>query len=102
MAVQTVPTVTALEAEARASLFLSDHLPDRLSAGPPQLDTDANVWRVPVCLNYPVLGPLGQVGEITINAMSEEIVSHTAVDEMLAQARALYEQHRDAIEAIVL
>lgn len=102
MAVQIVPTVTALEAEAKASLFLSDHLPDRLSAGPPQLDADGNVWRVPVWLNYPVLGSLGQVGEIIINAMSEEILSHTPVDEMLAQAQALYEQHRHAIEAIVL
>jgi hypothetical protein len=102
MAVQITPTVTALDAEAQASLFLSDHLPDRLSAGPPQLDADAYVWRVPVWLNYPVLGPLGQVGEITINAMSEEIVSHTPVDEMLAQAQSLYEQHRDAIEAAVL
>ena len=102
MAVQIVPTVTALEAEAKASLFLSDHLPDRLSAGPPQLDVEANVWCVPVCLTYPVLGLLGQVGEIIINAMSGEVVSHTPVDEMLVQAQALYEQHRDAIEAVLL
>lgn len=99
MAVQIIPTVTALEAEAQASLFLSDHLPDRLSAGPPQLDANANVWRVPVWLNYRVLGSLGQVGEITINAMSEEIVSHTPADEMLAQAQSLYEQHRDPSDA---
>jgi hypothetical protein len=99
MAVQIVLNITALEAEAKASLFLSEHLPDRLSAGPPQLDADGNIWRVPVWLNYPVLGSLGQVGEITINAMSEEILSHTPVDKMLTQAQALYEPHRDAGDA---
>ena len=40
--------------------------------------------------------------EFIINAMSGEVVSHTPVDEMLVQAQALYEQHRDAIEAVIL
>jgi hypothetical protein len=99
MVVNTVPKITALEAEATASLFLSDHLPDRITAGDPQLNLQAGVWHVPVLLAYPVVGSLGEVGEIIVSGQTEEILSHTPVDEMLARARELYEQHRDEIEA---
>ena len=101
MVTHTVPKITALEAEAAASLFLSDHLPDRITAGDPQLDAQAGVWRVPVLLAYPVIGSVGEIGEIIINGQTEEILSHTPVMEMLARARALYEQHREQIEAPV-
>ena len=101
MVANTVPKITALEAEAATSLFLSNHLPDRITAGDPQLDVRAGVWRVPVLLAYPVIGSIGEVGEIVVNGQTEEILSHTPVDEMLARARALYDQHRDQIEAPV-
>jgi len=101
MVTNTVPRITALEAEAAASLFLSDHLPDRITAGDPQLDSQAGVWHVPVLLAYPVIGSVGEVGQITVSGQTEEILSHTPVDEMLARARALYNQYRDQIEAPV-
>lgn len=101
MAVNTIPKVTALEAEAAVSLFLSDRLPDRLTAGDPQLDAQVGVWRVPVLLAYPTIGPVGEVGEVVVSGQAEEVLSHTPVDEMLARARALYEQHREQIEAPV-
>jgi hypothetical protein len=95
----TVATLTALEVEANASLFLSDHVPDRLTACDPQFDERSETWHVSVVLAYPVTGPIGEVGEIIINDRSGEIISHTPVDEMLSRARALYDEHRDAIEA---
>ena len=101
MVTNTIPKITALEAEAAASLFLSDHLPDRLTAGDPQLDTQAGVWHIPVLLAYPVIGSVGEVGEVIVSGQTEEILSHTPVLEMLARARALYEQHREQIEAPV-
>ena len=101
MVTNTVPRITALEAEAAASLFLSDHLPDRITAGDPQLNSQAGVWHVPVLLAYPVIGSVGEVGQITVSGQTEEILSHTPVDEMLARARALYDQYRDQIEAPV-
>ena len=101
MVANTVPKITALEAEAAASLFLSDHLPDRITAGDPRLDSQAGVWRVPVLLAYPIIGSVGEVGEIIVSGQTEEVLSHTPVEEMLARARALYEQHRDEIEAPV-
>jgi hypothetical protein len=101
MVTNTVPQITALEAEAAASLFLSDHLPDRITAGDPQLDSQAGVWRVPVLVAYPVIGSVGEVGEIIVSGLTEEILSHTPVDEMLARALALFDQHRDEIEVPV-
>jgi hypothetical protein len=101
MVANTVPIITALEAEAAASLFLSDHLPDRITAGDPQLDTQAGVWHVPALLAYPIIGSVGEVGEIIVSSQTEEVLSYTPVDEMLARARALYDQHRDQIEAPV-
>ena len=101
MVANTILKITALEAEATASLFLGDHLPDRLSAGDPQLDGQAGTWRVPVLLAYPIIGAVGEVGEIVVSGQTEEVISHTPLDEMLARARALYEQHREQIEAPV-
>jgi hypothetical protein len=34
-----------------------------------------------------------------VRAASEEVVSHTPVEEMKERARAFYEQHRERIEA---
>jgi len=101
MATNVVATITALEAQAAASLFLSDHLGDRFLASSPKLDAAADVWCVPVLLAYPIIGPVGQTGEILVNATSEDIVSHTPLEEMKAAACRLYEENRDAIEAPV-
>lgn len=99
MTTKTAPTVTALEAQGAANLFLSDHLGDRFLAVRPHLDEGGDVWRVPVVLTYAVIGPVGEVGEVVVSAGGCEIVSHTPVEEMKERARALYEQRRDEIEA---
>ena len=99
MTTKTAPTVTALEAQGAANLFLSDHLGDRFLAVRPQLDEGGDVWRVPVVLTYALVGPLGEVGEVLVSAGAEEVVSHTPVEEMKERARALYEQQREQIEA---
>jgi hypothetical protein len=99
MATKTAPTVTALEAQGAANLFISDHLGDRFLAVRPQLDESGDVWRVPVVLTYAIVGPVGEVGEVTVSAVNEEVVSHTPVEEMKERARALYEEHREQIEA---
>ena len=94
-------TITALQAQATANLFLSNHLPDRFMAAPPSLDLPAQVWRVPVLLAYPIIGPVGQTGEIVVSVTMEEVLSSTPIEEMKVAARSLYEQHRNAIEAPV-
>src|ERR1041384_5652523 len=99
MTTKTAPTVTALEAQGAANLFLSEHLGDRFLAVRPQLDESGDVWCVHVVLTYAVVWPVGEVGRITVNASSEEVVAHMPIEEMKERARALYEQHRGEIEA---
>jgi hypothetical protein len=91
--------VTALQAQATANLFLSDRLPDRFTADQPQLNAVDHVWCVPVVLAYPGVGAVGCVGEIRIHTLSDPVVSHTPLAEMKQAAQALYDTHRDAIEA---
>jgi len=99
MVTRTIPTITALEAEGIANQFLSEHLLDRFLGCRPELDAERNVWRLPVVLSYAIIGPIGEVGDMTLSASSETIISHTPFEEMMTRARTLYNQHRDAIEA---
>ena len=101
MATTIAPIITALQSQATSNLFLSNHLPDRFMAAPPSLDLPAQVWRVPVLLAYPIIGPVGQTGEIVVSVTMEEVLSSTPIEEMKVAARTLYEQHRNAIEAPV-
>src|SRR5215510_3851307 len=101
MAATIAPTITALQAQAAANLFLSNHLPDRFMAGQPSLNLPAQVWRVPVLLAYPIIGPVGQTGEILVSVTAEEVVSSTSIEEMKVAAGTLYEQYCNAIDASV-
>jgi hypothetical protein len=102
MTTSTIPAVTALQAQAATNLFLSDRLPDRFTADQPVLNSARDTWHVPVILAYPVTGSMGQVGEVLVNAQIEEVLSHTALEEMKLTAVNLYEANRDAIEAAFL
>ncbi|HMV82819.1 MAG TPA: hypothetical protein PKA34_06775 [Blastocatellia bacterium] len=54
---------------------------------------------MPVLLTYPIIGPVGQTGEILVSATSEEIIAFTPLNEMISAAAELYLQHCDAIES---
>jgi hypothetical protein len=91
-------TVTELQARSAVNLFLSDHLPDRFTADQPILNAARDTWHLPVILGYPVIGSIGQVGEVLISTQVEEILFHTPWGEMKSVAMGLYETNRDAIE----
>jgi hypothetical protein len=99
MATHTAPAVTALQAQAVANLFLSDHLPDRFTADQALLNPSGDVWHVPVILAYPIIGAVGQVGEILISATVPEVISSTPFAAMQQAAEGLYATHRDTIDA---
>lgn len=92
-------TGAEMEAMSLVGGFLNDRLPDRFCADKPRFDRDAFVWRAPILLSYPTLGPIGQVGEITVSVSADKILSFTPLEEMKAAAQTLIEQHRDQIEA---
>lgn len=79
MSTKTATPVTALDAQAAANLFLFDHLSDRFLADDPRLDEAGDVWHVPVLLTYAVPGPVGTVGEVLVNASTQEIISYTSL-----------------------
>ena len=102
MAIPTAPQITALQAQAAANLFLSDHLPDRFTADQPKLIAAEHSWQVPIILAYPGIGSLGCVGYVTIGATQEKVISHTPLAEVKQKAQRLYDTHHDAIQAAFL
>lgn len=95
---KTVPQVTAQQAQAAVNQFLSDRLPDRFTADQAQLSITLEVWQVPVILAYPMIGSLGQVGEVLVSISSEAILSHTPIEEIKQTGLRLQEANRDAIQ----
>jgi hypothetical protein len=95
-------TVTALQAKGEANLWLSERLPDRFAAETPRLDRERECWCVPVVLSYTMLGVIGKVGEIIIDANSGQVMDHTPTEEMKEEAKKIHMQHKDAIEAPLL
>lgn len=93
---------TAFDAEAIAGGYLLDYLPDRFSTGAPRFDKAAGVWRIPVILAYPRIGPVGEVGELTVDDSTKDVISHTPFEEMTTRALAIYEQRCEEIEAAFL
>jgi hypothetical protein len=97
-----VSETSAFEAEAIAGGYLLDYLPDRFSTGAPRFDRAAGVWRIPVILAYPRIGPVGEVGELDVDDSTKEVASHTPFEEMTTRAFAIYEQRCEEIEAAFL
>ncbi len=95
----TIAVSTVLNARAAANEWLSEYLPDRFTAGIPQLDERLAAWRIPIWLAYPQLEPFGPIGEIMVDVESGATKSHTTLDELRACAQQLYEQYREQIEA---
>jgi hypothetical protein len=83
----------------RSNLLLSNHFPDRFMAGPPRLDRqrtsgDAGAAHVLSSGSRPHW-------RILVSVTAEKVVAYTPIEAMQVAARALYAQHRHAIEAPV-
>jgi hypothetical protein len=101
-AMKTIPQVSAQQAQAAANQFLSNYLSDRFTADQAHLRKTGDSWQVPVILAYPIIGSVGQVGEIWVSTATEQVVFHTPVDEMRQAATRLYKAHCHEIEAAFL
>ena len=102
MTTHTAPAITALQAQATANFFLSDHLPDRFTADQPHFDPQMACWHVPVILTYPDVGVLGTVGDIQVAAQTETVVAHTPCAVMRHTAQGLYNAHCHAIDTSIV
>lgn len=90
---RVINLISTRQAEATTNEWLVCYVGDRFLAGTPQLDTGMETWRVPLLYVYPNQGPLGSVGDLTIDAATGEIKDRPAVQDIKRQAMALYQAH---------
>jgi hypothetical protein len=80
-----------------ANEFLSDCLPDRFTAGQPVWVESR--WRVSVILAYPIVGSNGEVGELWIDAIQAQVLSHTPLEAMKKIGMEPYKTRQDKIKS---
>ena len=71
--------------------WMTDRLPDRYCAGDPRLDVLKHRWRLPIFLSYPS-GKGGVVGEMEVDARTNEVISHTPIEELRTRGRKLAQE----------
>lgn len=89
-----VNTISARQAIATVNDWLVCYVGDRFVAGTPVLDSNSDLWRVPILYVYPNDGPLGSVGEAAVDSLTGEMRTCPAVDGIKRQALNLYQAHR--------
>lgn len=68
-----------------------NNLPDRYCPQEPELNSSANVWRVPIKFGYPT-GQSGEVGELLIDSKTGKVISHTPIEEIRSRGKSLAEK----------
>lgn len=89
-----VKDISARQAEATVNEWLVTYAGDRFLAGTPALDTQSEIWLVPILYVYPKEGPLGSVGEIAVNSVTGELSAHPPIEEIKRLALDLYRVKR--------
>ena len=64
-----VNAISARQVVAAVNEWLIGYVGDRFLAGAPALDTQSDVWLVPILYVYPNEGPLGNIGEIKVDSV---------------------------------
>jgi len=84
--------ISSRQAAAVVNEWLVSYVGDRFIAGDPLLDSEADVWRVPILFLYAQQGPIGVAGEALVDALAGEVCSRPAISELKRQALKLYEE----------
>lgn len=71
--------------------WITERLPDRYCAGDPRLDVRTLSWHLPILLSYPS-GKGGVVGEMVIDSRTNEVSSHTPIEELRARGQKLAQE----------
>lgn len=88
-----INSISTRQAEATANEWLICYVGDRFLAGTPQLDAAVEVWHIPLLYLYPGQGALGEVGEMTVDAISGAIKNCPTIEQIKQQAMLLYQAH---------
>jgi hypothetical protein len=97
-----VNVISARQSAATVSEWLVSQVGDRFLAGTPVLDAVTQLWRIPILYVYPNEGPLGSVGEATVDSLTGEMRAHTPTDQIKNFAMELYRAKRGADNSAVL
>jgi hypothetical protein len=86
--------VTAQTAQRKVSKLLLDEVGNLLHGEKPNLVAgDKLLWRVPVWLSMPSVGPVGRIGHLDVNAQTGEInFAQQELEELAARGNALAER----------
>jgi hypothetical protein len=85
-----VNLISTRQAVAVVNEWLVSYVGDRFLAGTPILDAHTDTWRMPILYVYPQAGPLGSVGEASVDALTGELCTCPSAGEIKQQALALY------------
>ena len=86
MVENVIKTISARHVVATANEWLVIYAGDRFLAGTPALDTESDIWLVPIIYVYPKEGALGSVGEIALSSVTGELTAHPSVEEIKRKA----------------
>jgi hypothetical protein len=93
--------ISSRQAIAVVNEWLASYVGDRFLAGGPALDSSADLWRIPILYVYPQVGPVGDVGEAAVDAMTGELCARPAISEIKRRALQLYQERQCAESAAV-
>jgi len=94
MVENVVKAISARQAVATVNEWLVSYVGDRFFGGAATLDARSDLWLVPILYNYPKEGPLGTVGEISVNCLTGELSAHPSVEEIKRRTEDLYRAKR--------
>lgn len=101
MAVNVINLISSRQAIATVNEWLVCYVGDRFLAGTPVFDAKANLWLVPVLYVYPNEGPLGSVGEVTVDAATGELRAQPSIEDVKQQALKLFQSRRDSKDSSI-
>jgi hypothetical protein len=83
--------ITGVAAQRKVSRLLLDLVGTQLYGACPSLvEEERLVWRVPVWLSLPAVGPIGQVGTLDVDTQTGEVLySQQLLDEIAERGDAL-------------
>ena len=97
-----IPTSSSpTQARAVVNRFLLSQVGSMFAAGMPELDSTAQLWRVPI-LYHPPDFTGDEVGQAEVSALTGEIQQHTPVAELRTRAAKLHERNKTQIHAAFL
>ena len=93
--------IAQTQARARVNRFLLSEVGSQFAAGEAELERVTNNWKIPILLVTPGF-VAGQVGEVYVSWQTHEITSHTAIEQIYAEAETLKKRHDAEIQAAFL